>query len=323
MGKSYRNFWIILICTAIILIFTNPTLSSFKEYLGYDSKKTSLDIRKPYNFFLCSIYLKNSYPRSFYLGIVGNFFELNSFTIKEPKLDSVEVIQIIDSNGIDKRNEDKNLELSNQKKDNSLRALIVPPEGFKLDTTLVPPEDFVEISSEANENNSTQKNTNKPVVYNCNSSSISINNELNENSKLFRMLLIVEWRILKKSVDNVSASAFEFGKELAKSNLDNSPKKQLNSIYKIDSIVKVERLNNLKTKYVLPMVKVAKLSNCYFAKSLNTIEVLKNISANTKYSTREKYNILMEAVKMKTLEEKRILEEIEKELNTIHNKYNF
>lgn len=60
-------------CLVLILIITNPSMQSFKEFLG----ESSYDgLSRKYNFFLFSIY--KDYDGDLYLGFLGNFFFFKS-----------------------------------------------------------------------------------------------------------------------------------------------------------------------------------------------------------------------------------------------------
>lgn len=92
-----RKVLSILICIIFFLIFTNPSQTAFKNYLGY----TSYDgLKKEKNFFMFSIYRDNSIQKVIiyneeyhnnmdnkYLGIAGNFFQFH-----RPKIESVDSV---------------------------------------------------------------------------------------------------------------------------------------------------------------------------------------------------------------------------------------
>jgi len=63
------HYWVIGIL--LLLIVTNPSAKSFKEYLGRDSY---FGLIRKYNFFVFSIYETKGSVQ--YLGLVGNFFEI-------------------------------------------------------------------------------------------------------------------------------------------------------------------------------------------------------------------------------------------------------
>ena len=66
----------------LILIITNPSATAFKEYSGAPSERYFI---KKYNFFVCSIY----YDGDTYLGVVGNFFKLNSDSPKQTSSNNI------------------------------------------------------------------------------------------------------------------------------------------------------------------------------------------------------------------------------------------
>ena len=66
MEKGY--YW--LIGFLLLLIFTNPSVKSFKEYLG---RTNYFQLRRDYNFFVFSLY---DYHGDQYFAIIGNFFKV-------------------------------------------------------------------------------------------------------------------------------------------------------------------------------------------------------------------------------------------------------
>lgn len=108
-----RKVLSILVCIFLFLIFTNPSQTAFKNYLGY----TSYDgLKKEKNFFIFSVYRDNSkhkekklkaksiydtdYEMDYeisikmdnkYFAVAGNFFQL-----KKPKIETVDSIIVID-----------------------------------------------------------------------------------------------------------------------------------------------------------------------------------------------------------------------------------
>jgi len=73
LTKAAKNkIYIALAILLLLLIITNPSVSTFREHQGLSSYK---GLSREYNLFICSIYEDyNSYQR--YIGICGNFFEI-------------------------------------------------------------------------------------------------------------------------------------------------------------------------------------------------------------------------------------------------------
>ncbi len=71
----------ILIVSGIILAFislTNPDRNDFINFLGYPKViSDAMTIRKEKNYIICSVFSEN-FKKKRYLGICGNFYELNS-----------------------------------------------------------------------------------------------------------------------------------------------------------------------------------------------------------------------------------------------------
>ncbi len=65
----------------LAFIITNPSVSAFKAHQGASSYD---GLKRKYNFFLCSIYTHtetwadgSEHDKGTYLGILGNFFEID------------------------------------------------------------------------------------------------------------------------------------------------------------------------------------------------------------------------------------------------------
>ena len=71
MHKSFRKNALIIGIPLIILLLTNPSIKSFKEYLGLSS---SDGLQKRNQFFIASMF---SYDNEMYLGLFGNFFKVS------------------------------------------------------------------------------------------------------------------------------------------------------------------------------------------------------------------------------------------------------
>ncbi|HEX3384418.1 MAG TPA: hypothetical protein VHS53_04485 [Mucilaginibacter sp.] len=67
-----KKWYWIPVGVIVILIATNPSVGSFKAYLGESSY---YGLKRTQNYFVCSVYKHGHKP---YLGIVGNFFDLYS-----------------------------------------------------------------------------------------------------------------------------------------------------------------------------------------------------------------------------------------------------
>lgn len=68
--KKIKRIYKVLLVILLILIFTNPSPYDFKSYLGASS---SYNIKRKFNFFVCSVYEKQG---AVYLGVAGNFIHL-------------------------------------------------------------------------------------------------------------------------------------------------------------------------------------------------------------------------------------------------------
>lgn len=72
------GFAVIIVC----LVITNPSRSTFRDYLGFSTKLEEITvIRREKNFLICSIHswgYINGKKEGKYLGIVGNFFLLSN-----------------------------------------------------------------------------------------------------------------------------------------------------------------------------------------------------------------------------------------------------
>lgn len=100
MGKKTHNMKLtpstrkkLLIGAAVlllILIITNPSISSFKAFRG---SNTYLGLERPANLFICSVY--RDYDSNRYLGIVGNFFDITP-SMAQPAIAHVEEPKIED-----------------------------------------------------------------------------------------------------------------------------------------------------------------------------------------------------------------------------------
>jgi hypothetical protein len=99
LHKLKKWQWI-TIAVLLLFIFTNPSLSSFKQYFGRDTKREYSDIRKEANFFLFSMFTHNE---NRYLAVLTNFIDVtpSPFTEtviskeEEPPVPSKEAKQVI------------------------------------------------------------------------------------------------------------------------------------------------------------------------------------------------------------------------------------
>ena len=72
MRMKKWHYWVLGIL--VLLIITNPSVTSFKTYLGYTSYS---GLRRTTNFFICSVYANRRYNGTdSYFAIIGNFWEL-------------------------------------------------------------------------------------------------------------------------------------------------------------------------------------------------------------------------------------------------------
>lgn len=80
MSIKIKKMWIVIGIIFLVLALTNPSPTTFKDYLGFSQTKTTVE--RKYNWIIFSIYrVPNGYYEvggKWYLGIFMNFFDISN-----------------------------------------------------------------------------------------------------------------------------------------------------------------------------------------------------------------------------------------------------
>jgi len=104
LSKS-KKIWLITGGIVLLLVLTNPSLSTFKEYRGKDPKKNYEYVRRQLNLFVLSVYVDNTDDNERYIGIFGNFIDISKKYATQEKMptdssvivDSVKISMAMDT----------------------------------------------------------------------------------------------------------------------------------------------------------------------------------------------------------------------------------
>jgi hypothetical protein len=81
MKKAIRIILLIAGCILLIMIVTNPNQSTFKNFAKEQDDPRYTVYKRTRNYFIFSVFTKESEEKKMYIGILGNFFEKNAHSI--------------------------------------------------------------------------------------------------------------------------------------------------------------------------------------------------------------------------------------------------
>lgn len=73
--KHKNAKWLIPVMIIFLLVFLNPSMENFQEFLGLSGNHTR-NLKRTSNYLIFSIYQGNDYYQSKYVGIVKNFYKI-------------------------------------------------------------------------------------------------------------------------------------------------------------------------------------------------------------------------------------------------------